>query len=140
MGHESTIAHDGVIESISGTRVRVRFVAHSACSACHAKGVCSVSDSADKVVDVQSNLPELSAGDRVQVLLAQKLGFRAVWIGYGLPLIVLLAVIFVSYAITGRDGLSALLGMGVLIPYYGLVFLLRKQITRTMEFSLRKME
>ena len=138
MGPVSTIAHDGVIERVSGTRISVRFVAHSACSACHAKGVCSVSESADKEVDVQSNLPDLSVGDRVQVLLAEKLGFKAVWIGYGLPLILLLAVVFVTYALTGRDGLSALIGMGILIPYYGLVFLLRKRIARTMEFSLRK--
>jgi sigma-E factor negative regulatory protein RseC len=138
MSNQSTITHDGIIESVSGTNVRVRFVAHSACSACHAKGVCSASDTEDKVVDVQSDLKGWSAGDRVQVLLAQRLGFRAVWIGYGIPLIILLAVVFTVYGLTGRDGLSALIGLGVLAPYYALVFAFRKRITRSMEFRLQK--
>lgn len=138
MSNQSNIKHDGIIESVSGTNVRVRFVAHSACSACHAKGVCSVSDSENKVVDVQSDQTGLTAGDHVQILLAQRLGFRAVWIGYGIPLIILLAVVFTVYGLTGRDGLSALIGLGILAPYYALVFAFRKRITRSMEFRLQK--
>lgn len=140
MEQGSTVAHEGIVESISGSRVRVRFVAHSACSECHAKGVCSVSGSEEKFADVTNILPGLSVGDKVDIILAQSQGFKAVWYGYGLPLIILLSVIFIFYAITGRDGLAALVGMGSLIPYYLVVFLFRKRITRSMEFRLRKTE
>lgn len=140
MESRATIAHDGIIENISGTRVRVRFVAQSACAACHAKGVCSVSDSAEKFVDVSNTLPGLSAGDHVEVILEQSQGFKAVWYGYGLPLVILLGVIFILYGVTGREALSALTGLGALIPYYLVVFLLRKRITKSIEFKLRKTE
>ncbi len=140
MESNTNVAHEGIVEKIAGTQVRVRFVAHSACSACHAKGVCSISDSEEKFVDVTNTLTGLSVGDRVEVLLAQNQGFKAVFFGYGLPLIILLAVIFICNGITGREGFSALIGLGSLAPYYLLVFLFRKRITRSIEFKLRKTE
>jgi sigma-E factor negative regulatory protein RseC len=140
MQSRATVAHDGIVEKISGPEVRVRFVAQSACAACHAKGVCSISNSEEKFVDVNHFDSGLSIGDHVEVILAQTQGFKAVWYGYGLPLVILLIVIFALYGITGRDGFSALIGMATLIPYYVFVFLFRKRITRSMEFILRKTE
>lgn len=140
MDSQATVTHKGIVETISGTNVRVRFVAHSACSACHARGVCSVSDSEEKFVDVTEPIQGLKVGDHVEVVLAQSQGFKAVWYGYGLPLIILLTVIFVLYGITGRDAISALAGLGALIPYYLAVYFFRRRITRTMEFKLRKTE
>ncbi|MFA6129223.1 MAG: SoxR reducing system RseC family protein [Bacteroidales bacterium] len=140
MESRATVTHEGIVELVSGSHIRVRFVAQSACAACHAKGVCSVSDSEDKFVDVESHLPGLSAGDRVEVILAQSQGLKAVWYGYGLPLVILLLVIFVLNAITGREGFSALIGLGSLIPYYLVVYLFRKRISRSIEFILRKTE
>ena len=140
MDNKATVTHDGIIDGISASRVRVRFVSQSACSACHAKGVCSISNSEEKFVDVPNLLPGLSVGDPVQVILEQSQGFKAVWYGYGLPLIILLAVIFTLYGITGREAFAALIGMGTLIPYYLVVFLLRKKITQSIEFKLRKTE
>ncbi len=140
MESRATVAHEGIVEKISGANARVRFVAQSACSACHAKGVCSISNSEEKFVDVPTTLPGLTEGDYVQVVLDQSQGFKAVWYGYGLPLIILLTVIFAGYGITGRDGMSALIGMGSLIPYYLIVYLFRKRITRSIEFRLQKTE
>lgn len=140
MDSRATVTHTGVVETISGTQVRVRFVAQSACAECHARGVCSISNSEEKFVDVTNTLPGLAQGDHVEVVLSQSQGFKAVWYGYGLPLIILLTVIFAVYRITGRDGLSALIGMGSLIPYYLAVYLFRRRISRSIEFKLRKTE
>lgn len=137
MESRATVAHEGIIEKVSATQVRVRFVAYSACSACHAKGVCSISNSEEKFVDVANTLPGLEEGDHVEVILEQSQGFKAVWYGYGLPLVILLAVIFVLYGVTGREGLSALVGLGALIPYYLVVFLFRKRITKSIEFKIK---
>ena len=140
MHNRATVSHDGVVESLTGSRARVRFVAHSACSACHAKGMCSVAESEEKFVDVEKVPAGLSPGDRVQVILEQHQGLKAVTFGYLLPLIILLIVIFTVYAATGRDAFSALIGLGALVPYYLLVYLFRKRISRSFEFRLRKTE
>jgi sigma-E factor negative regulatory protein RseC len=140
MDNKSTVAHDGIIEEITETLVRVRFIAQSACSACHAKGVCSLSETEEKFVDVPNTLHGLTKGEHVKVLLEQSQGFKAVWYGYGLPLILLLTVIFSMYGITGKDALAALVGIGTLVPYYLAVFLLRKRIAKSIEFKLRRTE
>jgi positive regulator of sigma E activity len=140
MDSKATVTHDGIVEDITGTLVRVRFVAHSACSACHAKGVCSISETEEKFVDVTNTLPDLTKGEQVKVIMEQSQGFKAVWYGYGLPLILLLSVIFILYAITGKDAFAALVGIGILVPYYLAVYLLRKRITKSMEFKIRRTE
>jgi sigma-E factor negative regulatory protein RseC len=140
MESRATVAHEGVVDKIAGTQVRVRFVAQSACSSCHARGVCSISNSEEKFVDIANTLPGLKVGDFVEVTLEQSQGFKAVWYGYGMPLIILLAVIFIFYGVTGLEGLSALIGLGALIPYYLVVYLFRKRITRSIEFKLRRTE
>jgi positive regulator of sigma E activity len=102
------------------------------------KGVCSVAESAEKFVEVDDTPEGLVRGDRVEVLLEQRQGMKAVLYGYGLPLILLLAVLFILYAITGREGLSALIALASLVPYYLTVFLLRKRITNSFGFRLRR--
>jgi sigma-E factor negative regulatory protein RseC len=136
MENSASVVHAGIVERITGTKVRVRFVAYSACSACHAKGVCSPLNSEEKFIDLTNTLPGLLPGDHVEVILKQSQGFKAVWYGYGLPLIILLGVIFIFFGITGSEGLAALSGLASLLPYYLLVFLFRKRITRSMEFKL----
>jgi len=46
-----TIIHPGIIERISGEKVFVRILSQSACSACHAKGACSVADAEEKIIE-----------------------------------------------------------------------------------------
>lgn len=140
MESRATIAHDGVVISLTDSLVRVKFVAHSACAACSAKGICSVSDSEEKYVDVPDAGFDLRAGDRVEILLEQSQGFKALFYGYILPLLVLLAVLFIAYAVTGREGVSALAGLGALVPYYLTIWLFRKKISRSFRFRLRKQE
>jgi sigma-E factor negative regulatory protein RseC len=82
MENKASVAHEGVIEKITPETIVVRFVAYSACAACHVKGLCSVSDSEEKIVDVKNPGTGFSIGEPVEVLLAQKQGFKAAVRGY----------------------------------------------------------
>jgi sigma-E factor negative regulatory protein RseC len=140
MESQSSVSHDGVVESVAGESVFVRFIAQSACSACHAKGVCSISNSEEKVVEVKGVKPGWKPGDHVTVLLEQRQGFIALMFGYGIPLVVLLAVLFTVSAITGREAFSALIALGSLLPYYLIIWLFRKRISGKFEFRIRRTE
>jgi len=140
MENASSVSHQGVIEKITDEAVTVRFVAHSACSACHAKGVCSLSNSEEKIVEVPGEGTGYHIGEQVEVLLHQRQGFKAVAFGYVFPLIVVLVVLVLSISLTRREGLSALLSLGILIPYYLLLWLFRKKISRSIVFRLKKAE
>ena len=79
------IDHEGIIEHIERDVAHVKINSESACSACHAKGVCGAADQEDKYLDIHLNGAEYNAGEAVQVHVARHLGFKAVALGYVYP-------------------------------------------------------
>lgn len=138
MSNQKTIDHEGVIDLIEGDMARVKIISQSACASCHAKGVCGASDQEDKFLDVPSHGMNLKIGEKVNVLVARRLGLKAVAMGYFYPFILLMVVLF-SLSAAGMDELRAgLFALGSLIPYYLGLFIIRKRIESTFTFSIQK--
>jgi sigma-E factor negative regulatory protein RseC len=132
------IDHDGIIERIEGGVAHVKINSVSACSACHAKGACGAADQEEKFLDVRLDGQTYHDGEAVKVLVAKRLGLKAVALGYFYPFLLLMAVlILLILAGTGemKAGLFALLS---LIPYYLGLFLARKRIESSFTFSIQK--
>ena len=73
---------------------------------------------------------------RVQV--ARHLGFKAVALGYIYPFILLMAVLFIL-VLAGTDELTAgMLALLSLLPYYLGLYLARKRIESTFNFTIQK--
>jgi len=138
MRDNSSVEHKGVVEEINGDVIRVGFVAHSACSACHARGACSLSDVESKYVEVERKGTEYIIGEKVDILLKQKQGFKALWLGYILPFIVMVLTLIIVMAVTDREGLAGLAGISILIPYYLGLYFFRDRIREKFEFIIRK--
>jgi len=138
MGNTSVVEHQGVVEQVIGSRAKVRFVAHPSCSGCHARGACSLSETETKYVEAEVPESGLKVGDQVDIRLETSLGLKAVFYGYGLPLLLLMFFLLVSYAITGNEAIAALFGLGVLFPYYGILYYTRKRLEKSFRFTLRK--
>ncbi len=138
MRDNTSVEHKGVVEKIDGRIIRVGFVSHSACSGCHAKGVCSLSEVENKYVEVIHDGSELIVGDSVDILLEQKQGFTALWLGYVLPFIVMVLTLVIVMATTGREGLAGLSGVLILVPYYLVLYILRDRVREKFEFKIRK--
>ena len=138
MSNRSLIDHEGIIEQIEGDTAHVKILSESACAACHAKGVCSAADQEVKYLDVRFTGTRYQSGDSVKVLVATNLGFRAVALGYVYPFLLVMAVL-IGCTLVGmpelRAGLFALCSLG---PYYLLLFLIRKHISSTFTFSIKK--
>lgn len=132
------IDHEGIIDHIESDVAHVRIYSQSACSACHAKGVCGAADQEEKFVDINLHGAAYVKGERVHVQVARKLGFRAVALGYVLPFFLLMGVL-ISLSAIGIDelkvGLFALLSI---IPYYLVLYLYRRRIESAFTFSIRK--
>ena len=132
------VAHKGRISSVSDGKVTVEILSESACSACHAKGVCSMGESARKEVEVKVKNSECYAeGQEVEVLLSSTVGHKAVWIAYVLPLILLVTFIMLPLSLGASEGLSALCGAAVTAIYYTVLYLLRNRLGSKWEFRLR---
>jgi len=138
MSVQNLIDHEGIIDHIEGEVAHVRINSESACSACHAKGVCGAADQEEKFLDVPVEGATYSLGESVRVQVARRLGFRAVALGYFFPFLVLMAVL-VGLITAGvgemKAGSFALLS---LFPYYLLLYLFRKRIESTFTFSIQK--
>jgi sigma-E factor negative regulatory protein RseC len=135
---EKQVEHEGTVASICGNSMIVRIVASSACSGCAAKGYCAPSESKDRDIHVEGFSGDFVSGERVKVVMWQSQGFRALCIGYIVPLAVLLATLLVAYHITENElasGISALLS---LVPYYLILKLLNRKITKSFGFTVQK--
>lgn len=134
---ENSIRHEGTVESIEGEHVRVRITQHSACSACKVASHCTASESKEKIVDVfHCHRRDLKVGDAVVVSTSSHSAGKALLLGFGCPLLLLLAVIAILLGVGVSEGIAALSAIGALIPYYIIIWLLRKRISESIAFSI----
>jgi sigma-E factor negative regulatory protein RseC len=139
MGTTKEIKHPGVITSIDSSKIKVNITTYSACSSCGAKGICSISDVKDKMVEV-SNTGDFSVGQEVQVILHQTLGFKALYLGYVQPFIVVLITLIIISSITRNEVLAGLISLGALAPYYLILYLYKEKIRNKFTFAIKKQE
>ena len=135
---ENQIRHDGVIESVNGSHVQVRIVQTSACAGCKVAAHCHTAEAKEKLIDVSDATGRWQVGQPVVVTASSSMAGKALLIGFGLPLILMLVVLTVLIAAGCSEGMTALLMLGALIPYYIIVWMLRNRIARTISFRLEE--
>lgn len=134
------IDHQGIIDHIDGGIARVKIISESACAACHAKGVCGAADQEEKFIDVSVERNDFVQGESVRVLVARKLGMKAVLLGYVYPLLVLLVVLFTLISSGMEELKAAPLALLSLPAYYLVLYLARGRIDKEFSFSIMKLK
>jgi sigma-E factor negative regulatory protein RseC len=132
------IDHDGIIDHIEGGVAHVKIDSQSACSACHAKGVCGAADQEAKFLDVPLQGESYKTGEVVRVMVAKRLGFKAVALGYFYPFLLLMAVLIILIMAGVGELTAGLFSLLSLIPYYLGLYLARKWIESSFTFSIQK--
>ena len=132
------VMHTGQVVSMTPKTTTVQIVSQSACSECHAAGLCGLSEFTEKAVEVPSDpYATYGVGDEVQVVLKASMGFKAVWIAYFLPLVVLLAVALGLIALGVPEVVAGLAGIGAVALYYLGVWLLRDRLRNEYVFTIQ---
>jgi positive regulator of sigma E activity len=139
MQDTKTIEHKGFIKSIENGLIKVSILAQSACASCHAKGGCSVSDVQDKTIEIYNNSDSYQVGENVNVILEQKLGFKALFLGYVLPFIIVLTSLIILSVLTKNEALSGLVSLGLLIPYYIGLYSQKEKLKKIFSFKIEKL-
>ncbi|MHC1690558.1 MAG: SoxR reducing system RseC family protein [Bacteroidales bacterium] len=134
------IEHQGEIIEIGIDYIMVEIISQSACSSCNAKSMCSMSEAESKVVEVENKGYEMfEIGETVNVILRKSLGFKALYISYLIPLLILI-LILLSLSSFGigelTTGLSIIIALAV---YYIGVYLLRDRFKREFVFTIEKL-
>ena len=133
------ISHAGVIESIEGDSIKVRIVQTSACAACKVAGHCNAAESKVKIVDVVgADATRYQLGQEVVVWASKDVANKALVLGFGLPFLLMIAVLVIVLHVTDNEGVAALSALGSLMLYYGLLWLRRKSIQRGISFQIEE--
>lgn len=132
-------SHPGVVDSIEGDCVKVRIVQTSACAACKVAAHCNASESKEKLVDVFGcDTAKYATGQEVVVSASREVANRALLLGFGLPLLLLIGVLLMVLRWTGDEGMAAMASLGVLVPYYIVLWLLRDSIRQRVAFRIEE--
>ena len=75
-------------------------------------------------------------GQEVVVAMKKSLGGKAVFLGYLLPFLLLIGVLITVLTLSGDEGIAGLSAIGILIPYYLVLYLLRDRLKKTFSFSI----
>ena len=132
------IEHEGVIDSIDAREIHVRIVSESACSSCHAKGACSAADLQDKMIDIPNDGKEYRIGQRVVIAGKKSEGFKAVFIAYIIPSVIMLCALVAVNATTGNDVLSGLTALASVAVYYTMVYFFRGYLAQSFSFHIKQ--
>ena len=157
------IKHDGIIIALNedGTAL-VRIVQTSACAACKAKAMCASAESAEKEMTVvllgeeamrrEGERRGFAVGDTVEVMVQQKMGWKAVMLAYLLPFFVMWAVMFIGNGLLAMgDGAIGLLGdeakreavlgtvaLCAMALYYLVLGMFKDKLQKEFSFTARK--
>ena len=133
------ISHPGVVDGIEGDCVKVRIVQTSACTACKVAAHCNASESKEKLVDVFGcDTAKYATGQEVVVSASREVANRAILLGFGLPLLLLIGVLLMVLRWTGDEGMAAMASLGALVPYYIVLWLLRDSIRQQVSFRIEE--
>lgn len=129
------VCKEGIVRKVQDDRLWVEVVVSSACGGCAAKSLCNISEKKNELVEaVNVTGEEFSVGETVRIQMVQKLANKAVVLGYLLPFVILVAGLFVCYALTQIEWVSVLVGIGLTALYYVILKLMDKRLAK--EFVL----
>lgn len=118
--------------------VQVRVVQMAACAACKVASACHASEMKEKLIDVYHCGHRLNVGDEVTVVASTATAGRALMLGFGYPLILMLVVLIAMQFIGATEGATALAMLGSLIPYYLLIWTMRRRLARQLTFWIEE--
>lgn len=133
---DEKVLHAGVIQEVSENKITVVIINASACSSCHAKGACLASDMKEKEIEIYHFSGNYHPGQQVNIVGRTSQGFKAAFYGYILPFMLVFTTLIISVSISNNEGLSGLLSLAILIPYYAVLYFFRNKIKSSFEFEI----
>lgn len=132
------ITHKGRIVAIDPEITTIEIVSEAACASCHAKGLCGLGEQKVKQVQVRTSAwTPRQVGDEVEVVLKKAMGYKAVFIAYGMPLVVLFAALMILNALGVGELYAGLGALGAVALCYFVIFLFRNKISKDYSFFLK---
>ena len=138
MNPNECIEQKGIVEDIKANRIRIRFQPLSVCDNCQTKSICNLKDNQDNYIEIIDKSGIYKVGDEVRLIIKKSLGYAALFLGYLLPLIIVLLFLFLFLSIKSNEILSVLGSLSMLAVYYLILYLKRNNISNRFKITLEK--
>ena len=135
---EKTVTHSGRVQEVKNGKALISVITKSACVSCEISGACSLSEVKEKIIEVQlKEGQKFEQGRNVNVEMKQTTGTWAVLLGYFFPFLFVLAGLIIFTASGLSQGLTGLLSLALLIPYYFTLYFFRSSIRKRFTFNVK---
>ena len=139
MKQAEQIEHKGIVAFVGRDFVRVDIIVNEACGSCAARKSCSMGSSEKREITIFTPLAaQYKVGEEVDVQAKRTIGIMAVTLCYVVPLLVLIATLVASKLCGITDGISALITLGAIALYFGVLAIFHKHISRKVTFQITK--
>ena len=138
---DDKIEHRGVVLLIDTDVISVEILNKSACVSCSSKSSCTLSEVEATVIQIDNtgyNFYE--EGEEVNVILKRSLGFKALWLSYLVPLIILIIILVVSSELGLSEPLTGISILGAIGIYYFFIYLFRNKLKKEFIFTIEKIK
>ena len=137
---EDCVEQKGIVIKKQEDKLVVKIEQKSTCSSCHARGACTSLDKKDKEIEITTkDVENYSIGDDVIITISTKLGMKAVFIAFVLPLILIVVALFLSIKLfTLSQSLSALISLVVLSAYYFFLYKQNLFLSKQFNFTIKE--
>ena len=138
MSKKNEIKHRGRIVEMTPDFTTVEILVSSACSECHAKGMCGMSEDEQKIIMLPTDpYSTYNVGDEVQVCTKMTMGLKAAWISYAIPLLILMILILTLSAFWESEVIVGAASVGGVALYYFIIWLLRGKLQNEFVFYIK---
>lgn len=132
------IEHEGIIFRKEGKKAWVNIVQNSACSGCHAKSVCHLSEKKEKTIEIPDVDDSYHEGDKVIIVGNSSLGLRAVLYAFVIPLALVVLILAFCFYYFNSESIAALSALAGLTVYFLLLYTLRDKFKKKFVFTIQK--
>ncbi len=140
MTTKERVQHEGIVKSLSTQSLEVLIDNHSACSGCHAKGMCGMGDMKQKIISVHYSKNNIQVDDKVMIYASLNNAFFSVLVAYIIPSILILFAIFLFNKLGGSELIAAIFSLVLIASYFFIIYLFRNKIGRKITFTVEKIE
>jgi sigma-E factor negative regulatory protein RseC len=131
------ISHEGTVQKVDGNSVTVIISTPASCSGCQAEGTCSITGSKEKAIDINGSY-NVSPGDHVTVQMRSSMGYKALFLGYIVPGIVVVSSLIVLISLKISELISGIISLAITVLYYFLLYFFRNKINNKFIFILKE--
>lgn len=137
--HSLVVKHPGIVKEVREKYLLISILNQTACSSCHSSGACSVADMKEKEIEITEFSRSYTPGQQVTILFKESSGFYALFLGYILPFIILFLTLIISLKITHNEGISGIISLLILIPYYITLYFFRHLLKKMFKFEIEEL-